>query len=141
MAGQRIVPMVGYEDAAAAIDWLVAAFGFTEDEAQRYTDGDRVTHAELELDGARIMLANPSPDYRSPKRLREESEAVRRMYDNPWVIDGAFVEVDDLNAHFARAREAGATVLREPEDPGVGFRIYTAEDPEGPRWMFGERLG
>ena len=35
---------------------------------------------------------------------------------------------------------AGATILREPEDPGIGYRIYTAEDPEGHRWMFGEKL-
>ena len=51
------------------------------------------------------------------------------MCDNPWVIDGLFVGVDDLDAHYERARAAGATILREPEDPGVGFRIYTAEDP------------
>ena len=29
-------------------------------------------------------------------------------------------------------------MLREPEEPGVGFRLYTAEDREGHRWMFGQ---
>ena len=62
------------------------------------------------------------------------------MYDNPWVIDGHFIEVDDLELHFARAREHGATILRGPEEPGIGMRIYTAEDIEGHRWMFGQRL-
>ena len=62
------------------------------------------------------------------------------MYDNPWVIDGHFVEVADVDAHHARAVEGGATILRGPEEPGIGFRIYTAEDVEGPRWMFGQRL-
>jgi len=54
------------------------------------------------------------------------------------VIDGHLVEVDDLDAHYERARAAGATIIREPEDPGIGRRIYTAEDPEGHRWMFGQ---
>jgi len=62
------------------------------------------------------------------------------MHDNPWVIDGLFVEVDDLDAHFAQAVEAGATILREPEEPGIGYLIYTAEDLEGHRWKFGQRL-
>jgi lipoyl(octanoyl) transferase len=42
-----------YEDAAAAIDWLHDAFGFTEDPDQRYTEPDgTVSNAELQLDGA-----------------------------------------------------------------------------------------
>ena len=72
---------------------------------------------------------------------RETCEAARRWLDNPWVIDGIFVEVDDLASHHAQAVAAGARILREPEEPGIGFRIYTAEDPEGHRWMFGERSG
>jgi uncharacterized glyoxalase superfamily protein PhnB len=62
------------------------------------------------------------------------------MHENAWVIDGLFVEVDDVEAHHARAREHGAAILREPEEPGIGYRIYTAEDLEGHRWMFGQRL-
>jgi uncharacterized glyoxalase superfamily protein PhnB len=62
------------------------------------------------------------------------------MYDNPWVVDGLHVQVDDVDAHHARAVEHGATILRAPEEPGVGERLYTAEDPEGHRWMFGRPL-
>jgi len=138
--GQRIVPMIGYEDAAAAIDWLNKAFGFAEDPSQRHAEEDgRVTHAELTMNGATIMLANPSREYRSPKHHREECEATRRALDNPWVVDGNFVVVDDLEAHYDRACRAGATILREPNEPGVGFRIYTAEEVEGHRWMFAQR--
>jgi len=135
---QRLVPFIGYEDAGAAIAWLERAFGFRERREERHEDGGTVTHAELELDGATIYLSTPS-GYASPRTLRAESEAARRSYDNPWVIDGLFVEVDDVGAHHRRAVDAGATILREPEEPGIGFRIYTAEDPEGHRWMFGER--
>lgn len=136
---QRIVPFLGYEDAAGAIDWLERAFGFCEDRAQRYEESGTITHAELELGGATIYLSTPA-GYASPRTLRAESEIARQAYDNPWVIDGHFVEVDDVDAHCERARAAGATILRDLEEPGIGLRIYTAEDPEGHRWMFGQRL-
>ena len=87
------------------------------------------------------MLATPNAEYRSPRHHRESCEDAARWLDNPWVIDGVFVEVDDVDAHYDRAVAAGATILREPNEPGVGFRIYTAEDPEGHRWMFGQRTG
>jgi uncharacterized glyoxalase superfamily protein PhnB len=142
MSAQRIVPMLSYADAVAAIEWLTAAFGFREDESQRHTGAaGEVTHAELERDGARIMLATPNADYRGPRQHAETCEDARRWLDNPWVIDGVFVLVDDLDAHHAQAVASGARILREPEEPGVGFRIYTAEDPEGHRWMFGQRSG
>ena len=138
---QRIVPFVAYEDAAAAIDWLCAAFGAEERAEARQTSPDgTIGHAELDFGGARIFLATPSPYYEGPRRHRENCEAARRWQDNPWVIDGLFVEVDDVDAHHARDREHGAEILREPEDVGVGFKLYTAEDLEGHRWMFGQRL-
>ena len=137
---QRIIPMLAYEDAAAAIEWLTEAFGFTENEAERYTDDNgAVTHAELERDGAIVMLATPNPDYQGPKRHRETCEAARRWQDNPWVIDGLFVQVDDIDAHHAQALAAGATVIRPLGDVDfTGMRRYTAEDLEGHRWMFGQ---
>lgn len=136
---QRIIPFIAYEDAAAAIDWLCSAFGFEERAGERYTAEDgTIGHAELSLEGATIYLATPTPEYQSPKHHRETCEAARRWQDNPWVIDGLFVQVDDVEAHHARAVAAGATVLRGPEEPGIGFRIYTAEDIEGHRWMFGQ---
>jgi len=135
---QRIVPFIGYEDAAAAIEWLERAFGFVEDRDARYEENGTITHAELELDGARIYLSTPAR-YASPRRLREDSELARRAYDNPWVVDGHFVEVDDVDAHHARAVAAGATVIR-PLEEGPGMRFYSAEDPEGHRWMFGRPL-
>jgi uncharacterized glyoxalase superfamily protein PhnB len=138
--GQRIVPFIGYEHAAGAIEWLGLAFGFREARDARYEENGTITHAELEFDGVTIYVSTPS-GYASPRTLRAESEKARHSYDNPWVIDGHFVLVDDVDAHCERARAAGATILREPDEPGHGYRVYTAEDPEGHRWMFGQRLG
>ncbi|MGH3135000.1 MAG: VOC family protein [Gaiellaceae bacterium] len=133
--------MIAYEDTAAAIDFLTTAFGFTEREGQRYTSDDgTVGHAEVELGGEVVMLATPNPEYQGPRRHGETCAAARRWLDNPWVVDGVFVQVDDLDEHHTRAVVAGANVIRQPEDPGVGFRIYTAEDLEGHRWMFGQAL-
>jgi uncharacterized glyoxalase superfamily protein PhnB len=134
---QRIVPFIGYEDAASAIEWLERAFGFVEHRAARHEDEGTITHAELEFGGSKIYVSTPA-DYVSPRRMRETSELARRAYDNPWVIDGHFVEVDYVDAHCERARAAGATILREPEEPGIGHRIYSTEDLEGHRWMFGQ---
>ena len=56
------------------------------------------------------------------------------------MIDGLLVEVDDVDAHHEQAVAAGATVIRPLEDTEeAGMRLYTAEDPEGHRWMFGQR--
>jgi uncharacterized glyoxalase superfamily protein PhnB len=135
-----VIPMLAYEDGAAAIDWLVEAFGF--EERERWADdAGTIVHAELAAGSGTIMLATPTPDYVSPRRMREIAAEARKMAEVPYVIDGVLVEVDDVDAHFARAREAGATILSEPEDvPDVGVRHYRVEDPEGHRWMFSQDL-
>ena len=132
---QRIFPMIAYEDAAAAIDWLTAAFGF-EEHGRRYVGEDgTIGHAELEIGDQIVMLATPSRDYESPGTHREKCAAAARWLENPWVVDGVLVMVDDLEAHHAQAVAAGANVIRPPED-GPDGRLYTAEDLEGHRWMF-----
>jgi PhnB protein len=127
--------MISYEDVGAAVDWLGAAFGFRES-GERFSDGEgRVTHAELSLGDASVFVGWPGPEYRSPKRHAQECEQAARWLASPWVIDGVHVEVDDVNAHFERARSAGAEILRELEDLPFG-RLYSAGDLEGHRWMF-----
>ena len=132
--------MLAYEDGASASDWLVEAFGF--EERMRHTDDDgTVTHAELDTGSGTIMLSTPTPDYVSPRRLRELSEDARKMSEVEYVIDGVLVQVDDVDAHFAHAKEAGARILSEPEDvPSFGVRHYRVEDPEGHRWMFSQDI-
>jgi uncharacterized glyoxalase superfamily protein PhnB len=137
-----IVPMIAYEDAAAALEWLARAFGFREREDSRYTEPDgRITHAEMEVAGGVIMLANPTPDYQSPKHHAEVCEHARKWSAVPYIIDGLYVHIDDVDEHFRRAREAGATILSEPEDQSHGERVYRVADLEGHRWMFAQPLG
>jgi uncharacterized glyoxalase superfamily protein PhnB len=135
----RIVPMMAFEDVALALEWLAAAFGFRERMRFEGQEG-RIIHAEMELGDGVIMLANPTPDYESPKRHRQSCEAARKWSAVPWVIDGLLVYVDDVDKHFDRAKAAGATILSEPEDQSYGDRNYRAEDLEGHRWMFAQHL-
>jgi PhnB protein len=137
----RITPMIAYEDVAAALDWLTKAFGFREREGTRLTSGDgRITHAEMELEDGVIMLANPTSEYQSPKHHADVCEQARKWLAVPYVIDGLHVFVDAVDAHFARAKAAGATLLSEPEDQPYGERVYRAADLEGHRWMFAQRI-
>ncbi|MDP9303418.1 MAG: VOC family protein [Actinomycetota bacterium] len=140
MAEQRVVPMFSYEDVGRAADWIAEAFGF--EEAGRWSDeSGRVTHVNMELDGGVIMLGYPSPDYQSPKHHAEVCEPARTWRQTPYVVDGVHVSVDNVDAHYGRAVAAGATILSELEDnTGIGQRQYRAEDLEGHRWMFAQRL-
>lgn len=141
MDAQRVIPMLSYEDAGAAADWIARAFGFVE--TGRWSDETgRVTHVNLELGGSELMVGWPSADYRSPRRHAEECEQARRWSATPYVVDGVLVYVDDIDAHFAKASAAGARILTPVEgNPDAGQRQYRAEDVEGHRWMFAEAAG
>ena len=129
-----VIPMIAYEDGPAALEWLSRAFGFRE--RTRMTDAaGRLTHAEMEAGNGLIMLATPTPDYRGPRRHRDQCDQARRWSTVPYVIDGVLVAVADVDSHYAGARSAGAHVLSPPEDTGHG-RQYRVEDLEGHRWMF-----
>jgi PhnB protein len=131
-----VIPMIAYEHGPEAMDWLIKAFGFRERD-RRVEDG-RLTHGELDTGGGVVMMATPSLHYRGPKRHREECDFARSWHDVPYIIDGVLVYVDDVDAHFARAKAAGATILSEvqQDDPGKRYRV---EDLEGHRWLFIQR--
>jgi uncharacterized glyoxalase superfamily protein PhnB len=132
-----VIPMLSYEDGNAAMDWLARAFGFRELTRMKAPDG-RLTHGEMEAGGGLIMLATPTPDYQGPRRHRESCEQARKWSRVPYIIDGVLVYVEDLDAHFQRAKAAGAAILSEIEDGPPGRR-YRAEDLEGHRWFFFQR--
>jgi uncharacterized glyoxalase superfamily protein PhnB len=134
---QSITPMLSYEDPGAAANWLCRAFGFTE--TFRLTEDDgRVSHVDLELPGDHVMLGCPSAHYEGPRRHAESCAAARRWRESPYVVDGVYALVEDVDVHCARARAEGATILGEPETSGHGARVYRVEDFDGHRWMFAQ---
>ena len=122
MEHQAITPYLLYEDCAAALDWLTRAFGFEEELRHLSPDGN-VWHASGRIGGGEIMMGDPGDHYRNPKRLGQETV-------------GIYVLVDDVDAHFEHAKEAGAEIREEPVDQPYGHRRYTAVDPEGHHWYF-----
>ena len=118
----RITPYLYYEDVDAALDWLARAFGFQEFDRVRGGDG-KTMHAAMKHGDAVIMMGYPGPDYKNPKNLGQATQSL-------------YVNVDDVDKHFERAKAAGAKILEEPEDQFYGDRRYGAEDPEGHQWYF-----
>jgi len=133
-----VIPMIAYEDGPKAMDWLSSAFGFQERTRMVGEDG-RLSHGEMQAGEGVIMLATPTPDYQAPRRHRAECEPTQKWSSVPYIVDGVLVYVDDVNAHYARAKQRGATILSEPEADDYGKR-YRAEDVEGHRWMFMQRV-
>ena len=122
----RISPYLLYEDVGAAVDFVVSAFGFSEHFRMAGEDGT-VNHAEVRFADGEVMMGNPGPDYRGPKTTGHLASMVH-------------VYVDDVDAHFAHAKAAGATILAEPEDQFYGDRRYSAADPEGHHWHFATHI-
>ena len=100
---QRAVPMLSYEDVGRPPSGSSRAFGFRE-RGDRYTEPDgRVTHAELDLDGAQVMLGWPGPEYQGPARHAKGCDDAARWSAVPYIVDGVLIYVDDVDAHCERA--------------------------------------
>jgi PhnB protein len=125
-ARTQVTPYLLYEDVAGALAWLSEAFGF--EERVRFTDanGD-VTHAEMAIGEGLVMMGDPGPEFRSPKRLGERTAQVH-------------VYVEDVDAHFEQAKAAGAEIRMELADQEYGDRRYDAYDPEGQLWSFAQHI-
>jgi uncharacterized glyoxalase superfamily protein PhnB len=125
---QTVYPYLAYADAPAAIDFLCRAFGFEERFRFAMEDG-RLGHAELALEEGVLMLASVWEEmgFASPQDLPGNHSQVYWM-------------VEDVDAHFERARAAGATIAAEPVDEPHGARLYRALDPEGHKWIFATQV-
>jgi PhnB protein len=122
-----ITPYLFYEDVGGALKWLGKAFGFRRCGTQMSGPDGRINHASMQLGDGIIMMGYPGPKYKNPKRL---GHATQNLY----------VNVDDVDKHFQRARKAGAKILEEPTDTFYGHRRYGAEDPEGHQWYFAQEI-
>jgi PhnB protein len=118
----RVMPYLVVDGAAAAIDFYKSVFGASERLRMAGSDG-RVGHAELEIGDAVIMLAdeNPAMDIRGPKAIGGTPVTLH-------------VYVEDSDAAFERAVNAGAKSLRPMENRFYGDRSGQFEDPFGHRW-------
>ena len=120
-----VVPILVYEDVAAALDFLTRAFGFKERLRAEY--GGAISHAQMDVGECAIMMGRQGGPFRAPQ-------------DSNTVSQYATVHVEDVDAHFARASAAGATILKAPQDMPFGVRQYTAKDVGGHWWTFSQNI-
>lgn len=125
----NVIPCLRYRDAPAAIAWLCRAFGFTEHLVVAGENGT-IAHAQLAFGNGMIMLGS-SDDREFGRRMKTPAEVGGFGTQSPYVI------VADADAHYARARAAGAEIVIELRDEDYGGRGYSCRDPEGHLWNFG----
>lgn len=125
MKRQKIIPYLYYEDGVAAMDFLCKTFGFEERERVMRDDGTFM-HGEVGYQDNVVMLGTPVDESGKPKKVRDLA------------VRGGCVlcYVDDVDAHYERARKAGAKITAELDDKSYGDRMYAASDLEGHDWYF-----
>ena len=126
---QTTIPIFAYRDILAAHDYLVGVFGFLSAEVERASSGG-VIHAEVRTAGGdRIWLHRDDPEH-----------GMAAPGDGRNASGGVVVIVDDVDAHYERARAAGAHIDYPPTDQDYGLREYGARDSEGGLWYFASWL-
>lgn len=125
-----LAPYLFYADVARAARFLTDAFGFRVTFESPDPRGG-LAHAQLAHGSALVMLGHAGE---GGLGLVKRADALGALHA------GVYVFVDDVDAHCARARAAGAKILLEPADQPWGDRMYCATDPEGQFWMFARRL-
>lgn len=114
---------------AEAIDFYIAAFGAEEVPPRMELDDGTVAHAELRIEGTRIMLADAMD---------------MAPTDTPGTLGGStaalFIYTDDVDEAFKRALAAGAEVVFPLEDQFYGDRAGRVRDPFGHTWGLGQHV-
>lgn len=116
-----ILPHVVYQNVAAALEWLTATFGFIEH--YRYGPPGAIQGAQMHLGGIWIMLHGARPGSASPAQLGAKTQSLT-------------IFVEDVDAHSAKTKAAGAKIIEEPHETIYGERQYGVEDLEGHVWLF-----
>ena len=118
-----------YKDPLAALDWLEKAFSF--ERKMVITDAaGKLAHSEMRFGDGYIMVGSEWADHTaSPASTGGRN------------TQSIHVQLQDgLDAHYERARAAGAVIVREPADQFYGDRVYAARDPEGHVWSFAQTV-
>lgn len=127
----NLISCMSYSDCDSAVDWLMRAFGFQEHAVYRDDEG-AVVHGELAFGNGMIMIGPDNKGEFGAAHMTMPARAGNRCTQSIYVI------VDDVDAHHAQAKSAGAEILFTPKDEEYGGRTYSACDPDGHAWTFGD---
>lgn len=124
-----IIPWLRYRNAFVAIDWLCSAFGFETQFIQ--ADGHTVQHARLTCGEGMVMLGSAEDGSEWDRHMLQPDETGGRETQSCYVI------VDDVDAHYTQAVDAGAEIVIPLSMQDQGLRSYACRDIEGHLWWFG----
>ncbi|WP_210186221.1 VOC family protein [Hyphomicrobium sp. CS1GBMeth3] len=125
----NLMPLMRYRDLAEAMGWLEGAFGFEKQIAVSDSDGS-VIYGQMTYRGS-LMMMGAVRDTDLDKLMRQPDEV------GGIETQSCYLVVDDADAHYARAQDAGAEIVLELKSDGLGRRGYSCRDPEGHIWNFG----
>ena len=122
-----VTPYLIVDGAAEAIRFYAQAFGATE--VLRMPRGDRIAHAEIRIGDSHVMLADEWPDmgHLGPKTRGGPTSSL-------------MIYVEDVDALFRGALEAGATEDRAVADQFYGDRMGVLTDPFGHQWSLATHI-
>jgi uncharacterized glyoxalase superfamily protein PhnB len=116
-----VLPHVMYRDLEAAIAWLTETLGFTE----HYRYGEPASGAQVYLGSAYLMLKRAPPDAATPAQLGYGTQSLT-------------IFVEDVAAHYHKAKAAGAGIVEELHTTCYGELQYGMADIEGHHWLFSQ---
>jgi PhnB protein len=124
-----VTPYLHVRHAARAIEFYQRAFGAELLLRLDMPDGTRVMHAEIRIGDSVVMLADESHEMGTP---------------SPETLGGAsgslLIYVENVDAAFRRAIDAGATQLAAPADMFWGDRFCKVQDPFGQHWALATHI-
>jgi uncharacterized glyoxalase superfamily protein PhnB len=128
MKVEELFAYLHVKDAARAIEFYKEAFGAKE-KFRLVEPSGRIGHAQLDLGGHTLMLADEFPEYeiRGPKPSGGTTVTIH-------------LHVDNADEVIARAVKAGATVVIAPKDQFYGERSGRVRDPLGHEWNIGHHI-
>jgi uncharacterized glyoxalase superfamily protein PhnB len=124
-----ITPHIICDGAAEAIEFYKKAFGATELMRLAAPHG-KIIHAAIRIGDSMVMLMDEMEDCGgaiSPKGLKGTPVSLHMMVEN-------------VDAAFKKALDAGATSSMEPQDMFWGDRYGVVIDPFGHKWSVAQRL-
>ncbi len=122
-----VVPYLTVRGASEASEWYQRAFAAEEMHRHPHEDGKRLIHCHLRINGADVMMSDEFPEY---------GEGGASLGDGPRGVT-LHLAVDDADAWWKRAVDAGATVKMELADQFWGDRYGQLRDPYGHNWSIG----
>jgi uncharacterized glyoxalase superfamily protein PhnB len=118
-----VVPHLVYRSVPAACEWLTRAFGFSE----HFRYGDPVSGVQIRLGESVVMLTGPRDGRESPATVGFNTQMLT-------------IIVDDVDAHYERAKKHGAIIWEDLNETVYGERQYGVMDLEGHRWIFSQHV-